>query len=60
MRGELPAGWDAALLDYKRQAAQNAPVQATVRSSGEITRVLSQAIPELVKVGDRSSAQHAT
>jgi transketolase len=48
MRGELPAGWDAALLDYKRQAAHNAPTQATVRSSGEITRVLSQAIPELV------------
>ncbi len=48
MRGELPAGWDAALLEYKRQVAQNAPSQATVRSSGEVTRVLSQAIPELV------------
>ena len=48
MRGELPAGWDAALLEYKRQAAKTAPTQATVRSSGEITRVLSQAIPELV------------
>jgi transketolase len=48
MRGELPAGWEAALLEYKRQAAKTAPTQATVRSSGEITRVLSQAIPELV------------
>ena len=48
MRGELPPGWQEGLLDYKRQAAKNAPTQPTVRSSGEITRVLSQAIPELV------------
>jgi transketolase len=48
MRGELPPGWDAGLLDYKRQAAKNSLTQPTVRSSGEITRVLSQAIPELV------------
>ena len=48
MRGELPPGWDAGLLGYKRQAAKGSLTQPTVRSSGEITRVLSQAIPELV------------
>jgi transketolase len=48
MRGELPPGWQQALLEYKRAAAANAPTQPTVRSSGEITRVLSHAIPELV------------
>jgi transketolase len=48
MRGELPPGWEAALLEYKRQAAKSAPTQPTVRSSGEIARVLSHAIPELV------------
>jgi transketolase len=48
MRGELPPGWDAGLLGYKRQAAKSSLTQPTVRSSGEITRVLSQAIPELV------------
>ena len=48
MRGELPTDWDRTLRDYKREAAANAPSQPTVRSSGEITRVLSHAIPELV------------
>jgi transketolase len=48
MRGELPPGWDRSLLDWKLEAARNAPSQPTVRSSGEITRVLSHAIPELV------------
>jgi transketolase len=48
MRGELPEGWDRGLQDYKREAAATAPLQPTVRSSGEITRVLSHAIPELV------------
>ncbi len=48
MRGELPDGWERGLLDYKREAAAAAPRQPTVRSSGEITRVLSHAIPELV------------
>ena len=48
MRGELPAGWEKTLLDWKREAATKAPTQPTVRSSGEITRVLSHAIPELV------------
>ncbi len=48
MRGELPAGWEKTLVDWKREAAAKAPTQPTVRSSGEITRVLSHAIPELV------------
>ncbi|MBK6602937.1 MAG: transketolase [Betaproteobacteria bacterium] len=48
MRGELPPDWERTLRDYKREAAANAPSQPTVRSSGEITRVLSHAIPELV------------
>jgi transketolase len=48
MRGELPAGWDKGLLAWKREMAAKAPRQATIRSSGEISRVLSQAIPELV------------
>jgi transketolase len=48
MRGELPAGWQQRLVEWKLEAARSAPTQPTVRSSGEITRVLSQAIPELV------------
>jgi transketolase len=48
MRGELPAGWEKGLLDYKREVAAKAPAQPTVRSSGEIARVLALAIPELV------------
>ena len=48
MKSELPAGWDNGLLDYKRQAAETRLEQPTVRSSGEISAVLSRAIPELV------------
>jgi transketolase len=45
MRGELPAGWDKTLLEYKRDAAAKGLSQPTVRSSGEIANVLSHAIP---------------
>jgi transketolase len=48
MRGELPPDWDRTLQDYKREAAAGALQQPTVRSSGEIARVLSHVIPELV------------
>jgi transketolase len=48
MRGELPPDWDRTLQDYKREAAAGALQQPTVRSSGEIARVLSRVIPELV------------
>ncbi len=48
IRGELPAGWERALLEYKKEAAAKAPLQPTIRSSGEIARVAARAIPELV------------
>ena len=49
MRGELPAGWETAgCWTTSARPWRRPPTQPTVRSSGEITRVLSHAIPELV------------
>jgi transketolase len=48
MNRQLPVGWDKGLLDYKRAAAQGQIDQPTIRSSGEISALLSRAIPELV------------
>jgi transketolase len=48
MKRALPVGWDKGLLDYKRQAAEKRLAQPTVRSSGEISAVLSRVLPELV------------
>jgi transketolase len=48
MAGDLPEGWQAALNDYKRRAAENRPVQRTINSSAEITGLLAEAIPELL------------
>lgn len=48
MEGRLPDGWEKALLDYKRKQIEERPERAGIRTSGEISQVLSHAIPELV------------
>jgi transketolase len=46
MNGELPAGWQQVLLNYKRQAL-NAPLAASgMFISGEINDLLAQVMPE--------------
>ncbi len=47
MDGRLPAGWEAALDDFKRDLADEAPARATRVSSGKTLEVLCAAIPEL-------------
>jgi transketolase len=46
--GRLPDGWEAALLAYKKAQVEAQPERSTIQTSGEISRVLSHAIPELV------------
>ncbi len=48
MGRELPEGWEQPLLGFKKQAAETGLAQPTIRTSGEISRLLSHAIPELV------------
>ena len=46
--GALPAGWEAALAQFKRKLAADAPNWATRKASGETLEVLVPAIPELL------------
>ena len=48
MRGELPEGWHNAILDFKKQASEKAPKDATRKSSGNVLAALDGVIPELV------------
>ncbi len=48
MQGRLPDGWEKSLLDYQKEQVEEQPERAGIRTSGEISRVLSHAIPELV------------
>lgn len=48
MEGRLPAGWEKALLAYKQAQVEAQPERSNIQTSGEISRVLSRAIPELV------------
>jgi transketolase len=46
--GKLPAGWEAALDDLKRQAAAERPSVATRVASQRVLEVLGEALPELL------------
>ena len=49
MRGELPAGWQDVLLDYKRRAHDEAPtVPSGIFLSGEINDLLAPLLPERI------------
>jgi transketolase len=48
MEGRLPEGWDKPLLAYKQAQVEAQPERSAILSSGEISRVLSHSIPELV------------
>jgi len=47
-RGRLPEGWEKPLLTYKKAQVEAQPERSNIQTSGEISRVLSHAIPELV------------
>ena len=46
MRGELPGGFDGAMLDYKKSLARNKPTVATRKSSEMALEVINDAVPE--------------
>ncbi len=48
IEGRLPDGWETPLLTYKKAQVEAQPERSNIQTSGEISRVLSHAIPELV------------
>jgi transketolase len=46
IRGELPANWQQALLDYKQQALQAPPASSGIFISAEINDLLAPVLPE--------------
>lgn len=48
MTGELPAGWDTAIANVKKQAIADAPKMATRKASEVVLEELTKAIPEMV------------
>jgi transketolase len=48
MSGELPKGWEAAILDVKRKASAEAAKVATRQSSQTVLEALTPLIPEMI------------
>jgi len=48
VEGRLPDRWEQALEAYKKAQVETQPERSNIQTSGEISRVLSHAIPELV------------
>ena len=48
MAGELPDGWESALLELKRQTSEEAPKIATREASKEALNALAPVVPNLV------------
>lgn len=46
LAGELPSGWQEALLDYKRQAPTREPLPSAIFISGELNDALTDLLPE--------------
>jgi transketolase len=46
--GRLPEGWEAALLAFKRRAAETRHTDHGYKISGDIVELLAEAIPELI------------
>ncbi len=47
-RGDLPSGFKAAVLDYKKQLAEDKPTMATRKASEAVLDVLNDVIPETI------------
>jgi transketolase len=47
-RGDLPAGYAAAVQDYKKQLAEDQPTMATRKASEAVLTVLNEVIPETI------------
>lgn len=47
-RGDLPAGFTAAIQDYKRQLAEDQPTMATRKASEAVLGVVNEVIPETI------------
>ena len=52
IRGELPAGWQQVLLDYKRQAIESPPAASGIFISAEINDRLTAVLPERMVCAD--------
>ena len=48
MAGQLPQGWEQTLLEFKKARVEDRIEQAGIRTSGQISSVLAQVIPEFV------------
>ena len=46
LRGDLPAGLAAAVLDYKRKAAENTGEVATRKASEEVIAAIAPVVPQ--------------
>ena len=47
-QGELPDGWEAAVIDHKRRVSNEAPSWATRKASGETLAAIAEQVPELI------------
>ncbi|MFD1695682.1 transketolase [Roseibium aestuarii] len=47
-RGDLPAGFEKAVLDYKKQLAEDQPKMATRKASEAVLTVLNEVVPETI------------
>ncbi|CTQ55062.1 Transketolase 1 [Roseibium album] len=47
-RGDLPAGFTKAMLDYKKQLAEDQPTMATRKASEAVLNVVNEAVPETI------------
>jgi len=47
-RGDLPVGYEAAMLDYKKQLAEDQPTMATRKASEAVLGVINEVIPETI------------
>jgi len=47
-RGDLPAGYAAAMLDYKKKLAEDQPTMATRKASEAVLGVINEVVPETI------------
>ncbi len=48
LKGNLIKGWEKPLIDYKRKLAEDTPIWATRKASGEALTILASEFPELI------------
>ncbi|WP_269585589.1 transketolase [Roseibium sp. Sym1] len=47
-RGDLPAGYAAAMMDYKKKLAEDQPTMATRKASEAVLGVINEVVPETI------------